>query len=207
MRRRRNGRGGPWLTAAPTATQAAAAARFFPVVVSGGSPKWARQQSRLHRHPLWPSARRPSKSSGISFHCPALESGLGQPGAAQGPSLSGIGQVRHTTIPRTSDRERFAGPRSVRGSGYGSAPSAPPFARLSRRDFTPSRLFRRPCTDGYAGRSIHRDAAECFGSFVSFRVWSSVQPQNVAWRHFGTFGDLGRQTTTFGPRGTRGMLG
>ena len=61
----------------------------------------------------------------------------------------------------------------------GAPPSAPPFARLSRRDFTPSRLFRRPCTDGYAGRSIHRDAAECFGSFVRFRVLSSVQPQNV----------------------------
>ena len=42
-----------------------------------------------------------------------------------------------------------------------------------------------------------------FGSFVRFRVWSSVQPQNVAWRHFGTFEDLGRQPTTFGPRGTR----
>ena len=85
----------------------------------------------------------------------------------------------------------------------GAPPSAPPFARLSRRDFTPSRLFRRPCTDGYAGRSIHRDAAECFGSFVSFRVWSSVQPQKCAGHTFGSFKDLGRQTTSFKPRGTR----
>ena len=41
-----------------------------------------------------------------------------------------------------------------------------------------------------------------FGSFVCFGVWSSVQPQNVAWQHFGTFEDLGRQPTTFGPRVT-----
>ena len=41
-----------------------------------------------------------------------------------------------------------------------------------------------------------------FGSFVRFRVWSSVQPQNVAWQHFGSFEDLGRQPATFGPRGT-----
>ena len=42
-----------------------------------------------------------------------------------------------------------------------------------------------------------------FGSFVRFGVWSSVQPQNVATPHFGSFGDLGCQPTDFGPRGTR----
>ena len=42
-----------------------------------------------------------------------------------------------------------------------------------------------------------------FGSFVRFRVWSRVQPQNCAGHTFGSFGDLGRQPTTFGPRGTR----
>ena len=41
-----------------------------------------------------------------------------------------------------------------------------------------------------------------FGSFVRFGVLSSVQPQNVAMRHFGSFGNMGRQPTTFGPRGT-----
>ena len=30
--------------------------------------------------------------------------------------------------------------------------------------------------------------------------------QNLATQDFGTFGDLGRQTTTFGPRGTRGKF-
>ena len=41
-----------------------------------------------------------------------------------------------------------------------------------------------------------------FGSFVRFGVWSSVQLQNIALRYFGSFGDLGRQLTDFGPRGT-----
>ena len=42
-----------------------------------------------------------------------------------------------------------------------------------------------------------------FGSFVRFGVLSSVQPQNIAMRYFGSFGNMGRQPTTFGPRGTR----
>ena len=41
------------------------------------------------------------------------------------------------------------------------------------------------------------------GTFVCFRVWSSVQPQNMATPYFGSFEDLGRQPTDFRPRGTR----
>ena len=59
-----------------------------------------------------------------------------------------------------------------------------------------------PVLARFEGWHQRRPPAVRFGSFVSFRVWSSVQPQNVALRHFGTFEDLGRRPATFGPRVT-----
>ena len=54
----------------------------------------------------------------------------------------------------------------------------------------------------FEGWHQRRPPAVRFGSFVSFRVWRSVQPQNCAGHTFGSFEDLGRQPTDFGPRGT-----
>ena len=63
-----------------------------------------------------------------------------------------------------------------------------------------------PVLARFEGWHQRRPPAVRFGSFVSFRVLSSVQPQNVAWQHFGSFEDLGHQPATFGPRGTRRHL-
>ena len=63
-----------------------------------------------------------------------------------------------------------------------------------------------PVLARFEGWHQRRPPAVRFGSFVSFRVWSSVQPQNCAGHTFGTFEDLGRQPTTFGPRGTPCLL-
>ena len=59
-----------------------------------------------------------------------------------------------------------------------------------------------PVLARFEGWHQRRPPAVRFGSFVSFRVWSSVQPQKCAMHTFGSFEDLGRQPTTFGPRGT-----
>ena len=61
-----------------------------------------------------------------------------------------------------------------------------------------------PVLARFEGWHQRRPPAVRFGSFVSFRVWSSVQPQNLATQDFGSFKDLGRQTTSFKPRGTQG---
>ena len=60
-----------------------------------------------------------------------------------------------------------------------------------------------PVLARFEGWHQRRPPAVRFGSFVSFRVWSSVQPQNMATPYFGSFEDLGRQPTDFRPRGTR----
>ena len=54
----------------------------------------------------------------------------------------------------------------------------------------------------YRGRRL----PAAFGSFVSFGVWRKLQLQNMAAPYFDTFGVWPRQPTTFGPRGTRGLL-
>ena len=59
-----------------------------------------------------------------------------------------------------------------------------------------------PVLARFEGWHQRRPPAVRFGSFVSFRVWSSVQPQNLATQDFGSFKDLGRQTTSFKPRDT-----
>ena len=60
-----------------------------------------------------------------------------------------------------------------------------------------------PVLARFEGWHQRRPPAVRFGRFVSFRVWSSVQPQNIATQYFGSFKNLGRQTTSFKPRGTR----
>ena len=59
-----------------------------------------------------------------------------------------------------------------------------------------------PVLARFEGWHQRRPPAVRFGSFVSFRVWSSVQPQNLATQDFGSFGVLDRQPATFGPRDT-----